>query len=90
VEEEQNIQSEAVTDFLEAIPNWIIRWGILVISIVLLVAIATTWWVKYPTIVNAEFTLSSTNLPKPIVTKTDGRLEKYLPEIISQYIPEKF
>ncbi len=74
--EETEIRSEAVRDFLETIPNWLIRWGILSTSIVLLVIFSAGWWIHYPTIVVADFTLSSTNLPKPIIAKVDGRLEK--------------
>lgn len=73
--EDVEIQSEAVRDFLEAIPNWIIRWGILTISLVLIIAFSATWWIQYPTIVVAEFTLSSSNQPKPVIAKVDGRLE---------------
>jgi multidrug resistance efflux pump len=74
--EETEIRSEAVRDFLETIPNWLIRWGILSVSIVLLVVFSAGWWIHYPTIVVADFTLSSTNLPKPVIAKVDGRLEK--------------
>jgi len=71
-----NIQTEAVRDFLEEIPSWIIRWGILVISFVLLAAFSISWFVHYPTVVNAEFRLTSENIPKPIIAKVDGRLEE--------------
>jgi HlyD family secretion protein len=71
-----NIQTEAVRDFLEEIPNWIIRWGMLVISFVLFAAFSISWFVHYPTVVNAEFRLTSENIPKPIIAKVDGRLEE--------------
>ncbi len=76
--EDTVIQSEAVRDFLEEIPHWIIRWGMLVVSFVLLAAFSISWFVHYPTIVNSEFRLTSENTPKPIVVKVDGRLEQLL------------
>ncbi len=71
-----DIQTEAVRDFLEEIPHWIIRWGMLVISFVLIAAFSISWFVHYPTVVNTEFRLTSENIPKPIIAKVDGRLEQ--------------
>jgi len=71
-----DMQTEAVRDFLEDIPHWIIRWGMLVISFVLLAAFSISWFVHYPTVVNTEFRLTSANIPKPIVVKVEGRLEQ--------------
>ena len=76
VEESEIIQSEAVRDFLENIPSWIIRWGMIIIFIILLAVISSTWWISSPDMVTAEFTLSSFDQPRPIVSKIDGRLER--------------
>ena len=76
VSDSSEIQTEAVRDFLEEIPHWIIRWGMSVISFVLLAAFSISWFVHYPTVVNTEFRLTSENIPKAIIAKVDGRLEQ--------------
>jgi HlyD family secretion protein len=44
----------------------------------LLIAVLLTWLIKYPTIVRCEFKLTTQLAPKPVVARTDGRLEKLL------------
>jgi multidrug efflux pump subunit AcrA (membrane-fusion protein) len=68
--------SEAVRDFIQKTPNWLIQWGISIIFFVLLAGIFVSWLIEYPTIVLASFRLTSQNVPKPIVARTDGRILK--------------
>ena len=77
-EKELDISSEAVRDYLEQVPNSLVRWGSVVISSILLIALLLTWLIKYPTIVRCEFKLTTQLAPKPVVARTDGRLEKLL------------
>jgi multidrug resistance efflux pump len=72
--EETEIQSEAVRDFLEQIPSWIIRWGIVVISFVIIGSFSISYFVKYPDIVSTPFKLTTLDAPKTIVAKGDGKL----------------
>lgn len=74
METDEEIRSEWVHDYLEEIPSWLIRWGTLVIFLVVLTLLSISWLIRYPTIVPATFRLTSQNAPKAIVTKTDGRL----------------
>lgn len=74
--EELEVNSEAIRDYMEQIPAWILRWGITVIFFVLLALGAMSWFVHYPTIVTAAFRLTSDNAPKPVVVRADGRLIK--------------
>ena len=68
--------SEAVRDYLEQIPSWLIRWGMAVIFGVLLLVVFGSWLIHYPTIVRSSFRLTSENAPKSVVAKTDRRLTK--------------
>lgn len=68
--------SEAIRDYMEQIPSWILRWGISVIFLVLLSLGAISWFLRYPTVVTATFRLTSDNAPKPVVVRSDGRLVK--------------
>jgi multidrug resistance efflux pump len=75
MEEEQiDIHSEAVRDYLDKIPNGLITWGNTVVFSVVFGLFAISWFVHYPTIVTAPFRLTSHNAPKPIVVRSTGRL----------------
>ena len=74
--DEIDASSEAIHDYMEQIPSWILRWGISVIFLVLLSLGAISWFVRYPTLVTATFRLTSDNAPKPVVARADGRLVK--------------
>lgn len=76
--EDIDIRSEAVRDYLEQMPNKLTRWGSAVISIILLIAISLTWFIRYPTLVRSDFKLTTQVAPKPVVARADGRLEKLL------------
>lgn len=68
--------SEAVRDYLEQIPNRLIRWGTIILCSVLLILFAITWFIEYPSIVRSDFKLISAEGPKPIIAKVNGRLER--------------
>jgi HlyD family secretion protein len=76
IEDEDEIRSEDVRDFIEQIPSWIIRFGIFVIISVVFLVFILSWHIRYPTIVSAEFSLSSSDLPIPIIPKVDGKIER--------------
>jgi multidrug efflux pump subunit AcrA (membrane-fusion protein) len=71
---ELDSRSEEVRDFISHIPHWMIRWGTTSIFVVLSLLVVGTYFIHYPDIVQAPFTLSTTNSPKTILAKTDGRL----------------
>jgi HlyD family secretion protein len=75
IENQDEIRSEDVRDFLEKIPSWIIRWGILALTIAVFSSLILLWYIRYPTIVTAEFSLSSSELPIPIIPKVNSRIE---------------
>ncbi len=69
-------RSEVITDYLEQIPNRILRWGSYILCTVLLGLFTITWFIQYPTIVRADFKLIAIQTPKPVITKVNGRLEQ--------------
>ena len=78
IQDDIDLRSEAVRDFMDQPPKWLIRWGTMSLCFVLMVAFAVSWLIHYPTIVRADFRLISSNLPKPVVLKTDGRIESII------------
>lgn len=72
------LRSEEVQDILTKIPHWIIRWGSLVVLIILLLLFLVSWMVKYPDIITTEITITTQIPPEKLVAKTSGKIEAIL------------
>lgn len=78
-EEELNqVHSEDMQDIISAPPAWLLRWGITVFLGVLVLLIALSVFIRYPDTVKTTLKINSLNSPKPIITKTQGKLVKLL------------
>lgn len=75
---EIELRSEEVQDILTKIPHWIIRWGSLVVLIVLLLLFLVSWMVKYPDIITTEITITTQIPPEKLVAKTSGKIQAIL------------
>jgi HlyD family secretion protein len=71
----KNLHSEAVQDILGRPPQWMIRWGITLIFIVIFGLFVGAYFLKYPEIVPARVTVNSEHLPTHIVSKISGRID---------------
>lgn len=76
--EDTDIESEVVRDYLEQIPSGLIRWGSYVICAVLSALFLIACLLQYPSIVYADFKLNAHIVPKPVMMKVNGRIEKIL------------
>lgn len=72
--------SAEVQDILGHIPNWIIRWGITLIALILVVFLIASWIFKYPDMITAEVIVSGENPPAPVMARVEGRLRQLLVE----------
>lgn len=72
------LRSEEVQEILTRIPNWIIRWGTIVVSIVIIMLLFATWFVKYPDIVSAPIVITTNIPPEKVIAKTTGKIETIL------------
>lgn len=72
------LRNEEVQDILTKIPNWILRWGSVVILAIILILFLVSYWVKYPDIVTAEITITTTTPPEKLIAKNSGKIEKIL------------
>lgn len=75
---EIELRSEDVQDILTKIPHWIIRWGSLVVLIILLLLFLVSWMVKYPDIITTEITITTQIPPEKLVAKTSGKIQAIL------------
>lgn len=65
-----------VDEVLNKPPTWLVHWGTTVFFLAFVMLIAITWFVEYPDLVGAPLKVVSNNLPKNIISKTDGNLIK--------------
>jgi multidrug resistance efflux pump len=70
--------SAEVQDILGHIPNWLIRWGITVVALILAAFLVSAWIFKYPDMITAVVIVSGENPPAPVVARVDGRILKLL------------
>ncbi len=74
------IRSNEVQEIMGTPPKWIIRWGIVIISVVVLVLLTGSYFYKYPDIIEARVTIVSENPPISVVARSDGKLDKIFVE----------
>lgn len=70
------LRSEEVREILGTPPKWIIRFGITVISIVILLLLIGAWFFKLPHIVRAKATITTINPPASLNSLTSGKIIK--------------
>ncbi len=75
-EEEQdiNLRTEEVNEILSSTPDWIFRWGISVIFMLVVIAIGLSYFIRYPDILTADITLTTLNPPVSMVSKNNGKI----------------
>lgn len=70
------IHSNEMQEIIGHIPNWITRWGIVVLFCVLLITLLVSYRVRYPDILNAEVSIQAKEQPGKItITRTDASQE---------------
>lgn len=77
-EKEIELRSEEVQEILTRIPNWMIRWGTIVVSGVIFMLLFATWFIKYPDIVSAPIVITTNIPPEKVIAKTTGKIETIL------------
>jgi multidrug resistance efflux pump len=84
------LRSEEVQDVLTKIPHWMIRWGSLVVLIILLLLFLVSWMVKYPDIITTEIIITTQIPPEKVVAKTSGKIQAILIDdkaIVNEHTP---
>lgn len=68
--------TDEVQEIISYRPHWIVRKGNAIFLIIVLLMLALTWIIKYPDIILSSARLVSTNPPKLINARTEGKLER--------------
>lgn len=77
-EKEIELRSEEVQEILTRIPSWMIRWGTIVVSMIIFMLLFATWFIKYPDIVSAPILITTNIPPEKVIAKTTGKIETIL------------
>lgn len=72
------LRSEEVQDILTKVPHWMIRWGTVLIFVIIFMLFFVSWVIKYPDVVNTEIVITTNIPPEKIVSKSSGRIEAIL------------
>jgi multidrug resistance efflux pump len=72
------LRSEEVQEILTRVPNWMIRWGTIVVSCVIFMLLFSTWFIKYPDIVLTQIVITTNIPPEKVVAKVSGKIEALL------------
>lgn len=84
------LRSEEVQDILTKMPNWMIRWGTVLIFGIFLMLFFMSWFIKYPDVVATEIIITTNIPPEKVVAKTSGKIEAILVKdksTVAQNIP---
>jgi len=68
--------STHIDDIIGKRPNWLIRFGISGILLMLLTLLFVSWLVKYPDVIKAEVFISTPNPPIDLVCPVNAQIEK--------------
>ncbi|HKL34345.1 MAG TPA: HlyD family efflux transporter periplasmic adaptor subunit [Tangfeifania sp.] len=74
------IRSDEVQEILGTPPGWIVRWGITIISLVVIILLAGSYFYKYPDLISSRVTIVSENPPVQIVAKSNGKIDRLFVE----------
>ena len=70
--DEIDVNSEQIREILEKQPNVFLRWGISAICCVIVLMFLTTWFIKYPDIVQSQVIITTQIPPQKEYAKTSG------------------
>lgn len=70
------LRSEEVEDILGKVPSWIVRWGTIVILVIVGVLLAGGWLFSYPDIKSAGIEVTTEHPPYTLLAKSTGKIEK--------------
>jgi multidrug efflux pump subunit AcrA (membrane-fusion protein) len=73
-----DIRSEDVQEILSAVPNWMIRYGNMLILGLIIMLLIISWFVKYPDVIAAEAMITTQIPPQKEYARTTGDISAIL------------
>lgn len=75
---EINLRSEEVQEILTRVPNWMIRWGSVVILCIILSLFFVSWLIKYPDVISTQIVITTNVPPEKLLAHSTGKIEAIL------------
>lgn len=75
-----NLRNEEVQEIMGYVPRWITRWGITLITLIILVLLIGSWFFKYPDVISSPLVITTENPPASVVAKSTGKIQILLVE----------
>lgn len=72
------LRSEQVQEVLETPPNWLIRWGSMIILVIIMLFFILSCIIQYPEFVSSTIIITSQNPSEKIEVRIDTRIEKIM------------
>lgn len=73
-----HLRSEEVKEIMNKVPGRIVRWGISVVTLILVAVFSFAFAFRYPDIINGTFYLQTTNPPAFLLARSTGKLQALL------------
>lgn len=67
--------SHDLQNLMQVTPGWPVRWGITIISAIILSILFASYYIEYPDIIKANITLSAHNPSVKLIAKSQGRIK---------------
>lgn len=72
------IRSEQIQELLEAVPNWMIRYGNILVLSLIIMFLTLSWLIKYPDVINTEAQITTHIPPQKKVAKISGTIDSII------------
>ena len=73
---EIEIRSHEVQEIMSHVPNWMIRWGISLIFVIIMIFLFLSWIIKYPDVIDGSVTLTTVNAPVKLINKNSAEISQ--------------
>ena len=70
------LRSEEVQEVMGEIPSWIIRWGITLLTAVVLILVIGSCFFRYPDVISTRMTLTSHDPVAQLVARSSGKISR--------------
>jgi len=69
------LYSEEIQEIIDRPPKWIMVWGVMILFILFMAILATSWFVRYPDVLHANVIITTTPSPINLISRNSGNLE---------------
>ncbi len=69
------LRSEEVQEILTRVPNWMIRWGNVVLLLLVVLVLGVSWMLKYPDLISTKIIITTAEPPQKLISKSAGKID---------------